>query len=61
MAEYCKMCERSIATDDEGPCISMDMTDDAETALRLEFDGAEVEQLRAAVEAKNRERGYYGE
>lgn len=30
MAEYCKMCERSIATDDEGPCISMDLIDDAE-------------------------------
>ena len=30
MAEYCKMCEWSIETDDYGPCISMDVTDDDE-------------------------------
>lgn len=38
----------------------MNVIHDAETALRKEFDGAEVERLRVAVEAKNLERGYYG-
>lgn len=39
----------------------MDVIHAAETALRMKFDDSEVDQLRAAVEAKNRERGYYGE
>lgn len=38
----------------------MDVIHAAETALRMEFTDEEVCQLRDAVEAKNRERGYYG-
>lgn len=30
MAENCKLCEWSVATDDEGPCVSMKLTEDAE-------------------------------
>lgn len=37
----------------------MDVIHAAETALRMEFDDAEVDGLREAVEEKNRERGYY--
>ena len=33
----------------------------AETALRMEFSDIEVDKLRNAVEAKNRERDYYDE
>lgn len=39
----------------------MDVIHAAETALRMEFEPREVEKLRDRVEAKNRERGYYGE
>lgn len=39
----------------------MDVIHAAETALHMEFDDSEVEQLRDTVETKNRERGYYGE
>lgn len=37
----------------------MDVIHAAETALRMEFDDAEVDGLREAVEEKNQERGYY--
>lgn len=37
----------------------MDVIHAAETALRMEFDNAEVDGLCDAVEEKNRERGYY--
>ena len=37
----------------------MDLIHAVETALRIEFFDGEVEQLHAAVEKKNRERGYY--
>lgn len=37
----------------------MDVIHAAETALRMEFDDAEVNCLRDAVEDKNRKRGYY--
>lgn len=37
----------------------MDVIHAAETALRMEFDDAEVDCLREAVEEKNRKRGYY--
>lgn len=37
----------------------MDVIHAAETALRMEFDDAEVDGLREAVEEKNRRRGYY--
>lgn len=37
----------------------MDVIHAAETALRMEFSDNEVEQLRDAVEEKNRRRGYY--
>lgn len=37
----------------------MDVIHAAETALRMEFDDAEVDCLRDAVEDKNRKRGYY--
>lgn len=37
----------------------MDVIHATETALRMEFDDAEVDCLRDAVEEKNRERGYY--
>ena len=39
----------------------MDVIHAAETALRMEFDDDEVAELRDAVEAKNRKRGYYDE
>lgn len=39
----------------------MDVIHAAETALRMEFEPSEVEELRDKVERKNRERGYYGE
>ena len=39
----------------------MDVIHAAETALRMEFEPCEVDELRDTVEAKNRERGYYGE
>ena len=39
----------------------MDVIHAAETALRMEFTSSEVDMLRDMVEAKNRERGYYGE
>lgn len=39
----------------------MDVIHAAETALRMEFEPREVEELRDRVEAKNRERGYYDE
>lgn len=38
----------------------MDVIHAAETALRMEFDGEEVDDLRDKVEEKNRVRGYYG-
>lgn len=38
----------------------MDVIHAAETALRMEFSPEEVEELRDAVEKKNRDRGYYG-
>lgn len=37
----------------------MDVINAAETALRMEFGDAEVDDLRDAVEDKNRRRGYY--
>lgn len=37
----------------------MDVIHAAETALRMEFNDAEVDDLRDAVEDKNRRRGYY--
>lgn len=37
----------------------MDVIHAAETALRMEFNDAEVDDLRDAVEDKNRKRGYY--
>lgn len=37
----------------------MDVIHAAETALRMEFNDAEVDDLRDAVEEKNRRRGYY--
>lgn len=37
----------------------MDVIHAAETALRMEFNDAEVDVLRDAVEDKNRKRGYY--
>lgn len=39
----------------------MDIIHAVETNLRIEFTNEEVEQLRDAVEKKNRDRGYYGE
>lgn len=39
----------------------MDVIHAAETALRMEFGDDEVAELRDAVEAKNRKRGYYDE
>lgn len=39
----------------------MDVIHAAETALRMEFEPGEVEELHDKVEAKNRERGYYDE
>lgn len=38
----------------------MDVIHAAETALRMEFNDAEVDGLCDAVEKKNRRRGYYG-
>lgn len=38
----------------------LDIIHAVETALRMEFDDAEVEELRAKVIEKNGRRGYYG-
>lgn len=38
----------------------MDVIHATETALRMEFTPEEVNELRDAVEEKNRKRGYYG-
>lgn len=39
----------------------MDVVHAAETALRIDFAECEIEGIRAEVEKKNRERGYYDE